>query len=57
MGEFAHAYICPEATDATNELINDDKVAPLTTEEIEALKLSGAHASVRKLLFMEGITV
>ncbi|KAB5591871.1 TRNA (adenine(58)-N(1))-methyltransferase non-catalytic subunit TRM6 [Ceratobasidium theobromae] len=36
-----------EETDATNELINDDgKFAqPLTTEEIEALKASGAHVT------------
>ncbi|KAJ1302812.1 hypothetical protein OPQ81_003118 [Rhizoctonia solani] len=36
-----------EETNATNELINDDgKFAqPLTTEEIEALKASGAHAT------------
>lgn len=36
-----------EDTDATNELINDGQfVQPLTLEEIEALKLSGVHASV-----------
>ncbi|CUA72894.1 tRNA (adenine(58)-N(1))-methyltransferase non-catalytic subunit TRM6 [Rhizoctonia solani] len=36
-----------EETTATNELINDDGkfVQPLTTEEIEALKASGAHAT------------
>ncbi|EED85187.1 hypothetical protein POSPLDRAFT_134856, partial [Postia placenta Mad-698-R] len=35
-----------EDTDATNELINDGQcVQPLTTEEIEALKKSGLHAS------------
>ncbi|CAE7132858.1 unnamed protein product [Rhizoctonia solani] len=36
-----------EETNATNELINDDGkiVQPLTTEEIEALKASGAHAT------------
>ncbi|CAE6447289.1 unnamed protein product [Rhizoctonia solani] len=36
-----------EETSATNELINDDGkfVQPLTTEEIEALKASGAHAT------------
>jgi tRNA (adenine-N(1)-)-methyltransferase non-catalytic subunit len=38
-----------EDTDATNELINDGQfVQPLTLEEIEALKQSGAHSSVRK---------
>lgn len=37
-----------EETDATNELINDDEfVQPLTLDEIEALKKSGVHASVR----------
>jgi tRNA (adenine-N(1)-)-methyltransferase non-catalytic subunit len=37
----------PEDTDATNELINDGEfVQPLTLEEIQALKQSGAHASV-----------
>jgi len=37
-----------EETDATNELINDDEfVQPLTLDEIEALKNSGVHASVR----------
>ena len=37
-----------ELTEATNELINDDKVVqPLTTAEIEALKQSGIHSSVR----------
>ena len=37
-----------ELTEATNELINDDKVVqPLTTAEIEALKQSGVHPSVR----------
>ncbi|KAJ7751187.1 Gcd10p family-domain-containing protein [Mycena maculata] len=36
----------PEDTDATNELINDGEfVQPLTLEEIQALKQSGAHAS------------
>ncbi|CAE6438706.1 unnamed protein product [Rhizoctonia solani] len=36
-----------EETNATNELINDDGkfVQPLTTEEIEALKSTGAHAT------------
>ncbi|KAH9947122.1 Gcd10p-domain-containing protein [Amylocystis lapponica] len=35
-----------EDTDATNELINDGQfVQPLTSEEIEALKKSGLHAS------------
>jgi hypothetical protein len=39
-----------EDTDATNELINDGEyVQLLTLEEIEALKLSGAHGSVRYL--------
>jgi tRNA (adenine-N(1)-)-methyltransferase non-catalytic subunit len=38
-----------EETDATNELINDDKVPPLSSEEIEALKSSGVHVSVRTL--------
>lgn len=37
-----------EETGATNELINDGEfVQPLTLEEIEALKKSGVHASVR----------
>ena len=37
-----------ELTEATNELINDDIVVqPLTTAEIEALKQSGVHSSVR----------
>ena len=37
-----------EDTDATNELINDGEfVQPLTLQEIEALKRSGVHASVR----------
>ena len=37
-----------EETNATNELINDGEfVQPLTLEEIEALKKSGVHASVR----------
>ncbi|KEP53186.1 eukaryotic translation initiation factor 3 62 kDa subunit [Rhizoctonia solani 123E] len=36
-----------EETNATNELINDEGkvVQPLTTEEIEALKASGAHVT------------
>lgn len=35
-----------ELTEATNELISDDKVVqPLTTAEIEALKQSGVHSS------------
>lgn len=36
-----------EETNATNELINDDGnfVQPLTSEEIEALKASGAHVT------------
>jgi len=34
-------------TDATNELIDDGLIVqPLTSVEIEALKMSGAHASV-----------
>jgi hypothetical protein len=37
-----------EETDATNELINDSEfVQPLTLGEIEGLKKSGVHASVR----------
>jgi hypothetical protein len=37
-----------EETDATNELINDGEfVQPLTLGEIEGLKKSGVHASVR----------
>jgi len=38
-----------EETDATNELIVDknEDVQPLTAEEIEAMKKSGMHASVR----------
>lgn len=42
----------PEETNATNELINDDGrfVQPLTSEEIEALKSSGAHVTVSVLL-------
>ncbi len=38
-----------EETDATNELIHDknEDVQPLTAEEIEAMKKSGMHASVR----------
>lgn len=40
--------LAPELTEATNELINDDKVIqPLTTAEIEVLKQSGVHSSVR----------
>ena len=36
-----------ELTEATNELISDDKVVqPLTTAEIEALKQSGVHSTV-----------
>jgi hypothetical protein len=43
----ADAFVS-ELTEATNELINDDKVVqPLTTAEIEALKQSGVHSSVR----------
>lgn len=42
-----HSNNLSEDTDATNELINDGEfVQPLTLEEIEALKLSGVHASV-----------
>jgi hypothetical protein len=44
-------FVYSEDTDATNELINDgDLVQPLTLEEIEALKRSGAHATVRERL-------
>ena len=44
-----------ELTEATNELINDDKVVqPLTTVEIEALKQSGVHSSVRALASYPG---
>lgn len=41
-----------EETDATNELIVDknEEVQPLTAEEIEAMKKSGTHASVRPSL-------
>jgi hypothetical protein len=40
-----------EDTDATNELINDGQfVQPLTLEEIEALKQSGIHATVKHCL-------
>ena len=41
-----------EETDATNELIHDknEDVQPLTAEEIEAMKKSGMHASVRPSL-------
>ena len=41
-----------EETDATNELIVDknEEVQPLTAEEIEAMKKSGMHASVRPSL-------
>ena len=47
-----------ELTEATNELINDDKVVqPLTTVEIEALKQSGVHSSVRALAPYPGHTV
>ena len=43
----ADAFVS-ELTEATNELINEDKVIqPLTTAEIEALKQSGVHSSVR----------
>lgn len=42
------SHTCTEDTDANNELINDGEfVQPLTSEEIEALKQSGVHASVR----------
>ncbi|KAF8713644.1 Gcd10p protein, partial [Rhizoctonia solani] len=39
--------VVSEETNATNELINDDGkfVQPLTTEEIELLKASGAHVT------------
>lgn len=41
-------HLIVEETDATNELINDGElVQPLTLEEIEVLKKSGVHASVR----------
>jgi hypothetical protein len=41
-----------EETNATNELILDknDEVQTLTAEEIEAMKKSGMHASVRPSL-------
>lgn len=41
-----------EETDATNELIHDknEDVQPLTAEEIESMKKSGMHASVRPSL-------
>jgi hypothetical protein len=41
-----------EETDATNELILDknEDVQPLTAEEIEKMKKSGMHASVRPSL-------
>jgi hypothetical protein len=42
------AFVCSlsiEDTDATNEFINDDRVHPLSTQEIEALKTAGVHAS------------
>ena len=46
-----------EDTDATNELINDgDSVQPLTLKEIEELKNSGTHASVRNLFSYPVIT-
>ena len=39
---------CEEDTDATNELINDGEfVQPLTIDEIQKLKVSGVHVSVR----------
>ena len=44
----AHLRWIIEDTDATNEYINDGNVVqPLTALEIEALKKSGIHASVR----------
>ena len=40
-----------EDTDATNELINDEQlVQPLTVAEIEALKKSGADATVSRYI-------
>ncbi len=40
-------YYLPEETEATNELIDDGLIVqPLSTAEIEALKSSGAPASV-----------
>lgn len=51
LGESLHllvyldSLIFLDETDATNELINDEKsVQPLTSEEIEQLKLQNAHA-------------
>ena len=41
-----------ELTEATNELINDDKVQPLTAAEVEALKQSGIHSSVRTRVYL-----
>lgn len=48
-----------EETDATNELINDGEfVQPLTLGEIEGLKKSGVHASVRLgLHFMQNRSI
>jgi hypothetical protein len=44
----AETDVFAEDTDATNELINDGQfVQPLTLEEIEALKQSGVHATVK----------
>jgi len=41
-------FVNTEDTDATNELINDGEfVQPLTFNEIQALRQSGVHASVR----------
>jgi len=45
---FRSQFSVAEDTDATNELINDGEfVQPLTVDEIQALKRSGVHASVR----------
>lgn len=47
-----------EDTDATNELINDGEfVQPLTIEEIEKLKVSGVHVSVRPLALSEELRI
>jgi hypothetical protein len=45
-----HVFVHAEDTDATNELIYDNQlVQPLTLADIEELKCSGAHASVRSV--------
>lgn len=47
---FSQSTCSLEDTDATNELINDgDIVQPLALQEIEELKKSGTHVSVRVL--------